>query len=258
MKRLLVIALSLSATPCLHAQWEVDRAIRLEGVTPADRQVSGLPLTESPEALLSAGIEQAGAYRYDEPAAASVWAVTLPGLTNVQAGTHITVKVPANAQGTVQLAVNGGAAGNVLWRPGDPLDAASVPEGMILSLVFEGQDWQVMNGIEDRALVCPADMSAVGDQFCIERPQRAEADFAAAAVACASEGRRLCTWGEFIAACQRRTTLGLQNPVSDWEWTNDSANEVNSVRVVKLANCLTTGVRLMSTPPALYRCCLTR
>lgn len=243
---------------CALAQAEVDRPVVLTGGDATARQITGLDSTVAPEAVLIASLEQSGSLRLAAPAQGAIWSVTVPGLSSVAAGTQLSIAVPSGASGPVLLQLNGGSASAVEWEPGLQLEGSGMPEGALLSVVFNGTAWQVMNGVVDRLRECPAGMAAVNDQYCIERAQRAAADFATAALACAAQGLRLCSWGEFVAACQRRTPLGLQLSSSDWEWTGNSANEENNVRVARLANCTASGHRNMTGPAAPSRCCFTR
>lgn len=253
-------------TPCLLlllplmglAQVELDRPLVLEGATPASRQVTALDSAALAGAALVAAMEQDGAYRFTAPAQATLWSVFLNGLDAALSGTQLVVVVPESAEGQPMLQVNGGPAAPILWGPGTPVEAAQLEAGSTLSVVYTGGHWQALNGTVDRLRECPPGMASVNDLYCIERVQRPAADFATAALACAAQGLRLCTWGEFIAGCQRRTALGLQISSSDWEWTGNSANEENNVRVARFANCTASGHRNMTGPAAPSRCCFTR
>jgi hypothetical protein len=240
------------------AQLEVDRPLQLEGPTPLTRQVTGLDTIAALGAVLTAAVEQQGSHRHALAEAGSVWSASIPALDAPQPGTHITIAVPDGAAGEAWLQVNGGAAEPLILAPGVPFDATGASSGTVLSLVHNGSAWQVMNGRQDALIACPPEMAAVNGQFCVERAQRPSAIMPDAVAACAAQGKRLCTWGEFVAACQRRTALGLLNPSSDWEWTGNSANEENSVRMVRLANCTSAGTRFLTGPAGPYRCCLSR
>lgn len=254
-----LLAFIFVASPVIMlAQVEVDRPVILESTDPTQRQVLGLEPGGDPGDALTAAPEQQGLLRHSEPAAGPVWNVELDGLIAPTAGTHITVKVPEGGSGTVQLQLNGGVATALEWEPGLAVDVSALPAGLILSLVFNGTAWQVMNGRDYKLRGCPPGMVAVNDQFCIQQSQRPALDFGSAINVCAALSQRMCTWGEFIAACQRRIALGLQFPSNDWEWTNNSANEANTVRMVRLANCTQAGTRNMASPAAPYRCCYTR
>lgn len=240
------------------AQVELDRPLVLEGLAPGARQIVGLDSLAAPGKALVAGIEQDGQYRLAAPMPGALWDISVAGLDAVQAGTQLLVVVPENASGEPMLQVNQGPAAPVRWGPGTPVDGSLLEAGSALSVVYTGAYWQVLNGTVDRLRECPPGLAQVNELYCIERVQRPAADFATAALACAAQGLRLCTWGEFIAGCQRRTALGLQISSSDWEWTGNSANEENNVRVARFANCTASGHRNMTGPAAPSRCCFTR
>jgi hypothetical protein len=58
---------------------------------------------------------------------------------------------------------------------------------------------------------CPLDMANAG-AFCIEKTANAAAVWEAQVNLCQSRGRRLCSMGEWLGACNARTTLGLTIP----------------------------------------------
>lgn len=257
--RTLALVIWSVAIPAVHAQVEVNRSILLEGAASAERQVTGLDTVDLPGAVLAAGVEQAGTFRYNAPAAGAIWNVQLEGLEQVEAGTHIVVKVPEGNPSEVLVQVNGGNASGLEWEPGVPVDASMLPAGMTLSFVFNGANWQVMNGMDDRVRECPEGMVAVNGQFCIEQAQRSSTNFVVAANACAAASRRLCTWGELVASCPRRQALGLLTPSTNWEWTGNSANETNTVRTFRLTVCNSGGTKnMLSDSLSPYRCCITR
>jgi hypothetical protein len=252
----LSVAFGLACTAM--GQVEIDRPVELIGASAAERQVTGLDTVASASAALTAHVEQSGSHRHAFAASGTVWSVSIPALTAPQPGTHITVAVPEGSTGEAWIAVNASDPAAIILAPGIMLDATGLETGYVLSLVHNGSEWQVMNGLLDRLGACPADMAAVNGQFCIERAQRTSLLMVDAVAVCAAQGKRLCTWGEFVAACQRRADLGLLNPSSDWEWTGNSSNEENNVRMTKLSNCTMAGHRNMTGPAAPYRCCLTR
>jgi hypothetical protein len=134
------------------------------------------------------------------------------------------------------------------------------PDGTLLSLVFDGAQFQVMNGLASLRRECPTGMVAVNDQFCVEPDERAAADFFNSNLACAQVDRRLCTWAELYVACTAAAQLGLSNMTNDWEWSNNTANEDGGVRVALLSTCAAAGVRdgFDTSIPVRSRCCYSR
>ena len=253
-------SLALVAFPlAASAQLVVDRPIQLNGTNPADRQVLGLPVPTGPMDVLTAGAEQAGSYRTASPAAGAEWAIDLPNLSAAPtAGTHIMVRTPSATAGPVNLSVNAGSAIQVLIHGGGPLLGEDVIEGTMLSLVYDGASFQVLNGSIYKRRPCPAGLTQVDDQFCIEPVERAPLEFFPALEVCGSLGLRACRWGESFMACQNRTALGLNNMGDNWEWTADASNENGSARIVGGGSCLSAGNSLITTASRAFRCCFSR
>ncbi|MBL7950718.1 MAG: hypothetical protein JNM62_03260 [Flavobacteriales bacterium] len=253
-----LFAWAIVHVPCT-AQVSIDAAIELTGASQADRQLTGLPMATNANAALSAGVIQNGSTRYGAPEPGAVWEITGLALQGAPlAGTHMMLRMPAGSSGAVVLRVNEHGPYDLLWSPGQPVDAGSLPANAMLSVVFDGTAFQLLNQPEHHRRPCPSGMVAVNDGVCVDVAQGASVDFDVAVLACSAVSKRLCTWGEFVSACGQNATLGLLTPNPDWEWVNTSGNEVNSVRTVRLSNCGGAGVRLMTGPTAPYRCCLSR
>ncbi len=258
MMRSLIISLCMGMLPQLHAQVRVDAPIEFTGADPEQRQMHGLPTTTGSGALLNAEMELAGIHRHATPAPGTIWEITLPALTNApEPGTWITVQAPAPAEGSLQISINGSAPYAITHGASAPVQGASVPEGSMLSLVFDGTGFQLLNGARSALKICPAGMVAVNDQYCIELQMRPAGTFWEASMSCASAGARMCSWGEFYSACTQAGQLGITDLTSDWEWTNNTGNENNYARVVGIPSCYGAGV-VLATESRKYRCCLSR
>jgi hypothetical protein len=260
--RTLGISIALLLACPAFAQVAIDRPVLLTGGTMEQRQLTGLPASTEPAAVLSTAIEQSGHHRYAPTSVnGALWHADLPSLLGpASAGTQLLVTCPSTTSGAVELEVNDQAAVPVLAAPGLPLAGDAYPAGTILSLVFDGNAYHVMNGRANARRTCPDGMVAVNEQFCIEPNERAATNYFQASLACVLDDRRLCSWGELYAACMAASTLGLNNMVGNWEWTRDSANEDGSIRMVLQNSCAAAGTRVATdtTLPIVSRCCYTR
>lgn len=241
------------------AQVNLDNSIEMTGSGVADRQVEGLPASTAPNAVLTAGTEQRGDARTASVAAGNTWNVELPGLGTTPAiGTHLVIKAPTSSPGPIALSLNG--VGPFPLQKGALLmDGTDVSEGSMLSLVFIGNSFQLINGRSDLRRECPSGMVAVNEQYCVEPNERPASNFFEAGLSCATVDRRLCTWGEWFVACQQASALGLVNMTNNYEWTNNTSNENNSVRITGQNTCETVGNGLATgSIPRTARCCYTR
>jgi hypothetical protein len=234
----------------------------MTGTDGAQRQVLGLPPSTEGTAALNATVEGSGQHRTAWATAnGTLWHADVPSLTgSLTAGTSILVATPTPFPNSVLLEVNDQPGAPVLVAPGIALTGDAYPEGTLLSLVYDGTNFHVMNGRANARKPCPSGMVAVNSDYCIEPTERAASNFFDASLACISADRRLCSWGELIGACQLATQLGLVGMTGNWEWTRDSANEAGTARMALESNCQATGTRVASdsTLPIVSRCCYSR
>ena len=106
---------------------------------------------------------------------------------------------------------------------------------------------------------CDPGLVAVSEAFCIQPTEHGASDFFTANANCAANGLRLCSWTEFIVACNKATELGLTGMLGNWEWTDDAVNENGSARIAGSSTCSTTGTALVSgSIDRNSRCCHSR
>jgi hypothetical protein len=253
----LLAALLLHGALC--AQVGIDRSVELTGAEPADRRIERLdPSTQGTDAL-SAGVAQGGAVNTSLADPGDVWSVELPAFgEEPSTGSHVMVRVPAVSASPISILFNGTGPIPVVYE-GLPLMGDVLVEGSMLSLVLANGVFHVLNGDNDMRRSCPQGTVAVNGQYCIEPTERGSGDYFQAGLGCASAGLRLCTWAEFVAACDRSLELQLVDMTNSWEWTNNTSNEDNSARIVGLNGCQTAGNWLSTgSAPIAYRCCYTR
>ena len=244
-----------------NAQVRIDAPVQLAGDDPVDKQVTGLAPLNDPAAALSVEAERHAALVHAQAAPGTAWIVDVPALASAPvAGTHLTVSVPDGAAGPVSLLLNGLGPYNVMTGSTTVLDGEQVTSGSVLSLVFTGAAFQLMNGRVRTLRACPEGMAAVNGQFCIDEQQDlAVADFFYAARTCGDRGLRLCSWAEFHTACVNSATLGLSNMVGDWEWIGSACNEDGGARLAGSSTCTTaTCVAAIGDTDRNFRCCIER
>lgn len=261
MRTLLLHSVGMWLALGASAQVRVDRPLEFTGSAPDQRQVLGLPDTDAPGAVLSASTALQGGYRTGTALveAADVWTCTVSGLFGAPVpGTHLFIAVPAVPSGAVNLRVNEEGPYPITHAGLRPFTGEGFPAGSMLSLVFDGTGFQVMNGVQRARMDCPTGMVAVNDEYCIDIDARTPTNFFTASMTCAQEDRRICAWGEWAAACERRVALGLLNIADTWEWTNSTANGDGNVRVAG-QDCSFAGTSWsFGDPDRKYRCCYTR
>lgn len=254
----LLIVLAIGA----QAQVRVDKPIELNGATATDRQVIGLHDGADATDALNARTLQRGAYLFAEVSGGSTWQANLqPAIAQPQAGLCLLLRSADANTGAVTLSVNGSAPIAVLKEGDKPLLAGEIGAGETVSVVHDGNAFQLVSARRMDRKPCPSGSVAVNELYCIETQERDTLTYDVAAVACGQAGMRLCTWGQWYAACTQATTLGLQNMTGQWEWTNSAANADESVRIVGYNSCTHAGIASAWGSDALprnYRCCYNR
>jgi hypothetical protein len=169
------------------------------------------------------------------------------------------VLTPSGATGAVSLLVNGHGPYPLVSGIDEPFDPQGIAPGTPLSVILDGTNFHVLNGSTYARKPCPPNTVAVNEQFCIEPNEHPESDFFTAISGCAANGLRLCSWAEFIVACNRRTELGLLNMTNSWEWIDDAVNENGSARMVGANGCGVASAAIVSGSfGRASRCCATR
>lgn len=243
------------------AQVRVDGPVEFTGGIGPERQVTGLAPLKDPAAALSVEGERQAGLVHAEAGMAPAWIVDVPALPGVPVtGMHITVKVPDGASGQVSILLNGLGPYDVLTGPVTTLQADQVAPGSVLSLIFLGNAFQLMNGTTRTLRGCPAGTVAVNGQYCIDAQQEATTvDYFNAARICGERGLRLCSWAEFHMACVNGGALGLQNMTGDYEWIGSACNEDGSSRIAGFNGCTAVGCALAAGSTTYsFRCCIER
>ena len=255
----MLMILAAAAFHTLHAQVLIDHALILNGATAGDRRVQGLSDADSEEAALNAGSMQRGAFAYAVAIGDDDWTINLdPVPAPLTAGTRLLVKAPADNSGPVTITVNSLGTYYVVKHGSQPLMAGDLVMGEVASLLFDGTFFQLISARRMERRPCPSGFAQVNELYCIEIAEHDSAEWRLAALTCGGLNARLCTWGEWYAACTKAGTLGLQNMNGNWEWTNDAGNADENVRVVGTGSCTQAGVTNGYTFARNYRCCFRR
>jgi len=240
----------------LAAQVIVDKAVVLDGPS---RRVHGLESTTAPNAALNAETLQRNTVQVATGLTGNSWVIDLPAFgQSPDNGAQLVLEVPIVTADPVSIVLNGTGPYPVM-REGAAVSGAELVPGSWLSVVLANDLFHILNGSQDMRRPCPAGTVVVNDQYCIEPTEHGTGDYFQAGLACAASGLRLCTWAEFVAACDHSIALGMTATTNNWEWTNNTSNEDNSARIVGLNSCISAGNWLSTgSGPVAFRCCFTR
>lgn len=256
--RSFIIGLGLSlSSMTLWSQTYTDRPLVIADGPLEQRQLLGAPASSAPTEVLSSATEQAGVHRFNASVSSSTWDVPLVSLTDARPGTQLVLIAPEMGSEAVLIGLNGNLPLPLEWVPGEAVLGTDLDAGTAVSVIYTGSSFQMLNGAELRRRDCPSGMAAVNTQYCIDQNENTASDLVQASITCATAGKRLCYWGEYHAACVVSASLGITSMTDNWEWTNNTSNEDNSVRRVGYGSCTNAGNGLM-TGSATFHCCFTR
>lgn len=247
------------AASTLTGQVLVDKPVVLTGAAPEDRRVENLADPASEDEALNARTLQNAGYVYAEATGADDWSVMLaPAPAAAAMGMKLMVRVPAGNAGPVTITMTGLGTWPVVKNGSYPLEAGDLDAGEVAALLFDGTAFHLLTARRLDRRPCPSGFAQVNELYCIEINERDTLDFRDAAIACGSSGAHLCAWGAWYAACVQAGTLGLQDMIGNWEWTNSAANSDTSVRTVGQSSCTHAGITGGYGYARNFRCCFRR
>lgn len=242
-------------------QLTLDTTLVLDGPDGGDRQVHGLATPLRHDAAMSANAMRHTTANYTVATGTSQLVGELaPPPAQIPAGMVITfVPESANSAGAT-LDLNGTGAYPLVKEGHLPLDSADLAPGIPVRCVFDGDAFRVLNHLPRR---CPVGYTAITREYCIADSSRDTTTFYNASVRCAADGLRLCSFNEWIQACQ--LSPGFFSTVPSGEWVDDSANHASTAKLVGAGD---NGTQIgagcnygsLSVPTGLfrYRCCSNR
>jgi hypothetical protein len=210
------------------AQLEVPVRIVLNAPEVQDRQITGLAAPQSADAGVSADAVRENAVSFCTVNGTLVLAGSLvPAPSGYTTGMLVTIyPTEANASGA-QLDLNGTGPAPIVKAGGLPVDSADLAPGVPHRLVYDGVQFRLLSS---SYLPCPQGFHVAGREYCIEDSVRTPLSFPDAMEACVGIGARLCTFAEWIHACQ--ADPGFIGTVLDYEWVDHAANNQSNAKRV--------------------------
>lgn len=243
-------------------QVALDGRLILAAPDAQQRQVLGLPPSVLSGDVLTGAVDQSGALAFGvaTSTAPQSWQANIAGIPEeLVPGVHVLIEVPSGVEGSVTLNINGTGDRPVILRGGTPMPGDLYEAGSLLSLVYDGSSFQLMNGPVHRKRECQAGMVQVNESTCIDLDEHpGTLTFFEAVLVCIEQNKRMCSWGEWHTACRKSDELGLSNMTDNGEWTANTANYDGAVRIVGDGNCYTGGTESVFTGPRRFRCCIQR
>ncbi|MBK6629014.1 MAG: hypothetical protein IPG35_15705 [Flavobacteriales bacterium] len=261
MNRLYAHLFATFAAAPLCAQWDVPVRIALSSDSAADRRATGLAAPAHGSDGLAAGLERTHALTWLSATGTDSLVAAWPTIGLPVAAEHprITLLPDTSNHGPVTLTLPGTGAVPIVKYATELLDSADLQAGIPIDLVYDGAAWQVISPLPRP---CPPGMFPASRDVCMERLPTPSSNFFSAANGCANRQRRMCTFGEWIAACTMPNGI-LLGSIVDYEWVDHAANSGNDAKSIGLNNdtfvpdCYSGSTRVPLTVLS-YRCCADR
>lgn len=226
MKRPLLFTAAVLACVALHAQVRVDRPVELNAADPALRTVEGLAPAENVTGMIDANGAQSGRYHWGQATGTGmVIQLSLTPAANAYAnGMEVRFLPIAAGYGSVTVNVNGLGARRIYRSDGLPVSIGQLTPGTLATMVYADTAFFI-SGRATQA--CPEGYLPVNGQYCIQRNDTANFSIFNATRWCNDRGARLCTWGEYIHACNVQQSA-MEGMFDDWEWVDDTSDHTHS------------------------------
>jgi len=211
----------------LAAQWELPVKVVLNGVDASDRQVTGLADPIAPDAAVSADAARTNAVNRGS-GSGTIMAVQLaPAPTGYTAGMLLTLTPSEDSSPETRIDVNGLGEREIVKQGGLPLDTADLKSGVPARLIYDGTRFVI---ISSAYVPCPTGYTAGGRHFCVEDSLAGAATFFGAMNACTARNARLCSYNEWVQACERLPDFF--GTVVDYEWVDDATNNTSDAKII--------------------------
>lgn len=147
-----------------------------------------------------------------------------PTNTEIRDGLLVRFIPTAVNPGPVWIRLDGSASYPLLRTDALPVVRGELSPTTVVEMIHTDGVWTYLNASHDR---CPPGTIAVNARLCIDQMQTPGLLYYAAVRTCGARGAKLCSWGEYLAAC---TLVGsaLTGLFDEWEWLDDTANHTHT------------------------------
>lgn len=239
-----------------YSQVETKEQIIFIDTSSSNRVISGLAYPDSLNSAINARSVYSGKLIYSHGTGTDTMFISIsPFPSNYTKGMKFNFKASQTNNGPVKIKINSLPAVSLNKNVNQALDSGEITANKTISILFDGNSFQVLSPLNKP---CPQGFVSVNENFCIEKNDTDSLSFYQAVVNCGDKNGKLCSWSDWIYACQK-TSLGLNNMNDNFEWIDDTGNYTLSTINAKVAGtptCRDSGsVGVSLTTKYKFRCC---
>ncbi|MBL0127345.1 MAG: hypothetical protein IPP83_07750 [Flavobacteriales bacterium] len=247
-----LVSLLLLCGTAVHGQVNVDVPVRFIG--PDDTRVlDGLadPVSGDAAITVEGSLRSQWAWAGATVQDTTITLAVTPPVSAYTDGLLVRFIAPVNLAGKFTLRLEGLQPLPLVRTDGIPIALGQLGQGRVAEVMLAGGNFVLLGALESG---CPQGFLSVNTNYCIETAPPFPANTWHWAVDhCADLGGRLCTWGEYAAACTILTGQ-LNGMFVNWEWIDDTSNHTHGADQAGRTTCNSQRTTLASQPGR-ARCC---
>lgn len=226
MRHTLVILVLLGLCSWASAQVEIDNSIDFNSTIASERQVQGLASPVDGTNLISMGATVSGTVNWCSITRTADTLILQPVFEpNLRLnGQLFRFLMDANSTGDTWIGSPGFSTARLLDGDGSLITEGMLRQGETIQVQWKDSVYYLLNPPPS---ICPTGFIRINETLCIQSSDNTLVDWYEANEICDEKGGRLCTWGEYIHACQSHgpQMTGLFN---NWEWMDDSSDHTHT------------------------------
>lgn len=236
------------------AQLESSSYIILTNSNDSLRQIKGLATPISDSSGMNAQTFVSGNYFFGSINDTLIELDFFPDYNRLTIGMYFNLQFTSANSGNLYLKIDQLPPVQLLDNLQNPLAADNYTPFEIITVVFDGSHFVSLTVPKEK---CPTGFTQVNENYCIQTNENTASNFYNAVLTCGNLNAELCSFTDWLNACNNVTTL--MNMTDNYEWVNSASNNTNEFKVMGedlsgVFGCNKTFTHITSTFNN-FRCC---
>lgn len=239
-------------------QVEIDKPIVFSSSNESERRVIDIETTTNVDLLSSKEvIENQFQYASTSISNDTLYASFDPSFDELLIGLKLFIKTPSISIPAINyIKIDKIPAVRIYIHFNQDIQEKTIKNDEIINIVFDGLAFQTLK--RKQSTSCPNGFVEINQTYCITQYRQGPGVFKDNVAYCSSLGARLCSWAEWVYACENYSAQITDMSIAGNEWINTGGNGANSAKVVGNNSCRAHGFTSIQTGVYYYRCCYNR